>query len=53
MRWGSTITYYKIINEKTGDRLGGSSSADMLIRSLNLAEIERLQKSMAFWFTKI
>ncbi|MBR1992741.1 MAG: acyl-CoA dehydrogenase family protein, partial [Firmicutes bacterium] len=43
MSWESTVTYYKIINEKVGSALGGSSSADMIIRSLDLAEIEWLQ----------
>lgn len=43
MSWESTVTYYKIINEKVGAALGGNSSADMIIRSLNLAEIEWLQ----------
>lgn len=43
MSWESTVTYYKIINEKVGATLGGSSSADMIIRSLDLAEIEWLQ----------
>ena len=43
MSWESTVTYYKIINEKVGTALGGSSSADMIIRSLDLAEIEWLQ----------
>ncbi len=43
MSWESTVTYYKIINEKVGAVLGGNSSADMIIRSLNLAEIEWLQ----------
>lgn len=45
MSWESTVTYYKIINEKVGSALGGSSSADMIIRSLDLAEIEWLQEN--------
>lgn len=43
MSWESTVTYYKIINEGVAATLGGSSSADMIIRSLDLAEIEWLQ----------
>lgn len=43
MSWESTVTYYRIINEKVAENLGGSSSADMIIRSLDLAEIEWLQ----------
>lgn len=45
MSWESTVIYYKIINEKVGEALGGNSSADMIIRSLNLAEIEWLQEN--------
>lgn len=40
MNWESTVTYYKIINERVAATLGESSSADMIIRSLDLAEIE-------------
>lgn len=43
MSWESTATYYKIINEKVRVELGGNSSADMIIRSLDLAKIEWLQ----------
>lgn len=43
MSWESTAAYYKIINEKVRAKLGGSSSADMIIRSLDLAKIEWLQ----------
>ena len=40
LSWESTITYYRIINEAVGARLGASSSADMIIRSLDLALID-------------
>lgn len=40
MSWESTVTYYQIINERVREKLGGSSSADMIIRSLDLEVIE-------------
>lgn len=43
MSWESTVTYYRIINERIRDRLGGSSSADMVIRSLDLGVIDAHQ----------
>lgn len=43
MSWESTVTYYKIINERIREVLGGSSSADMIIRSLDLAVIDGYQ----------
>ena len=44
MSWESTITYYRIINEKVTESLGGCNCADMVIRSLNLAEIDAHQR---------
>ena len=44
MSWESTAVYYKIINETVKDRLGGLSSAKILLYSLNFAEIEKLQR---------
>lgn len=43
MSWESTVTYYQIINERVREKLGGSSSADMIIRSLDLEVIEKYQ----------
>lgn len=45
MSWESTVTYYQIINETVREKLGGSSSADMIIRSLDLEAIEKYQSS--------
>ena len=45
MSWESSIHYERIINELVRDRLGGTASADLLIRSFNFAEIEALQQS--------
>jgi aspartate racemase len=43
MSWESSIEYERIINETMRDRVGGSSSADLLIRSYNFADIQALQ----------
>jgi aspartate racemase len=43
MSWESSVEYERIINEEVRARLGGTNSADLLIRSYNFAEIERLQ----------
>lgn len=45
MSWESSIEYERIINEEVRARLGGVHSADLLIRSFDFAEIERLQAS--------
>lgn len=43
MSWESSREYYRIINEKTREFLGNSSSAKIIMVSLNFAEIEELQ----------
>jgi aspartate racemase len=43
MSWESSIEYYRIINERTRDRLGGMHSAKSVMVSLDFAEIEELQ----------
>ena len=43
MSWESSVVYEKIINEAVRDALGGVASADLIIRSFNFADIERLQ----------
>jgi aspartate racemase len=43
MSWQSTVEYYRIINETTNERLGGSHSARCVLYSFNFAEIEKLQ----------
>jgi aspartate racemase len=45
MSWESSIEYERIINEGVRRELGGTASADLLIRSYNFAEIEELQAS--------
>lgn len=43
MSWESTALYYQAINEGVRDRLGGLHSADLVLISVDFAEIERLQ----------
>lgn len=43
MSWESSIEYERLINEEVRRRLGGVHSADLLIRSYDFAEVERLQ----------
>ena len=45
MSWESSIEYERIINEGIRARLGGTASADLIIRSYNFATIEELQES--------
>ncbi|OBR66143.1 hypothetical protein A7K91_20575 [Paenibacillus oryzae] len=44
MSWTSTVEYYRIINEKVAESLGGLNSGKILLQSLNFAEVEKLQK---------
>jgi aspartate racemase len=43
MSWESSIEYERIINEGVRRALGGTASADLVIRSYNFADIEALQ----------
>lgn len=43
MTWHSTAAYYRIINERIAERLGGLHSAACVLYSLDFAPIERLQ----------
>lgn len=43
MSWESSLVYYKIINERVRDVLGGFHSANCVIESVDFAEIEKLQ----------
>lgn len=43
MSWESSIEYERLINEEIRRRLGGVHSADLLIRSYDFADVERLQ----------
>jgi aspartate racemase len=44
MSWESSAEYYRLINEEVRDRLGGFHSADCLLRSVDFADIEQLQR---------
>lgn len=43
MSWESTQTYYRLINQKIRDELGGLHSAKLVLYSVDFAEIEALQ----------
>lgn len=43
MSWESTAEYYRYVNERVRDRLGGLHSAHCVLYSVDFAEIERLQ----------
>lgn len=43
MAWPSTLTAYRMLNERVQARLGGYHSAPLLVWSVDFAEIERLQ----------
>ena len=45
MSWESSAEYYRFVNEEVRDRLGGLHSADCLLRSVEFAEIEELQRT--------
>ena len=45
MSWESSIEYERLINLAVRKRLGGTSSADLIIRSFNFADLEALQKA--------
>ncbi len=45
MSWESSSEYYRLVNEEVRDRLGGLHSADCLLRSVDFAPIEELQRT--------
>jgi aspartate racemase len=44
MSWESSIEYYRFINEEVRNRLGGLHSADSIMRSVDFAPIEAMQR---------
>jgi aspartate racemase len=44
MSWESSAEYYRLVNEEVRDRLGGLHSADCVMRSVDFAPIERMQR---------
>jgi aspartate racemase len=45
MSWESSIEYERMINEGVRARLGGTHSADLIVRSYDFAAIEALQRA--------
>ncbi len=45
MSWESTVDYYKIINQEVKARLGEPHSAEIVMHSVDFAEIEKLQSA--------
>lgn len=45
MSWESTIPYYRILNERVRQRLGGLHSAKLVLHSVDFAGVEALQRS--------
>ena len=45
MSWESSAQYYRFINQAVRDRLGGLHSADCLLRSVDFADVEELQRT--------
>jgi aspartate racemase len=45
MSWESTLVYYRFVNEAVRDRLGGLHSADCVLRSVDFAGVEELQRT--------
>jgi aspartate racemase len=43
MSWESSVEYYRIVNERVRERLGGLHSAHCVMYSVDFAEIEELQ----------
>ncbi len=45
MSWESSVQYYRIVNERVKERLGGLHSARCLLLSVDFAEIESLMRA--------
>jgi aspartate racemase len=45
MSWESTTEYYRLINRGVAARLGGLHSADLVLHSVNFAEVAALQQA--------
>jgi aspartate racemase len=45
MSWESSAEYYRFVNEAVRKRLGGLHSADCLLRSVDFAAVEELQRT--------
>src|SRR5215213_3719558 len=45
MSWESSAEYYRLVNEVVRERLGGLHSADCVLRSVDFADVEELQRA--------
>ncbi|MDD1794753.1 aspartate/glutamate racemase family protein [Enterovibrio sp. ZSDZ42] len=45
MSWESTAVYYRMLNQKTKEALGGHHSSKMILSSVDFADIESLQRA--------
>lgn len=45
MSWQSTASYYRLLNEAVGARVGGHASAPLTIHSVDFGDIEALQRA--------
>lgn len=45
MSWESSVAYERLLNQEVRRRLGGTHSADLLVRSYDFARIEALQQA--------
>lgn len=45
MSWESSIEYERLINQAVREKLGGANSADLIIRSFNFSDVEKLQEA--------
>tara|TARA_Y100001956_G_scaffold73251_1_gene79294 strand:- start:2865 stop:3563 length:699 start_codon:yes stop_codon:yes gene_type:complete len=48
MSWESTVSYYQGLNHGVKSALGGHNSAQVIINSVNFADIERMQREGAW-----
>ncbi len=48
MSWESTVPYYRLINQRIGERLGALHSAEMVLYSVDFEPIEQLQRAGAW-----
>ena len=45
MSWESTLPYYRLVNERVRERLGGLHSSKLLLHSVDFAELEAMQRT--------
>ncbi len=48
MSWESTVPYYRLINQRVGERLGALHSAEIVLYSVDFEPIEQLQHAGAW-----